>query len=502
MKNIHKNLFGLILIIVLTALLGAGLILPRSAGAAVPVEETNDDMLDDIETSAEKLEDILEQMQEEWDFFKNNEETKWEYFKKAQDKINEGLKNDGNPMWIQDYADYLSAPGAKTAKVFYSELDKDFLCESFNSQIKQMFNPGKTVKFSEKGPGGAGCTITDTVGDINAFYDDFSQGGWQAWNQIFEPQNNIFGAYLLASEELTIRQNIANKSAQTEALANQGYLSNRGEEGCEEEVDGICVRSSIGIPGYNYAEQAGALAASEFLYISSAGDLEPYSEDVGDTFLDRIFNEIAKLFGEIIKSGTQPKPPADDPCANVKILGDEAYNACKKLNQSGTNIKESIRQSGIDEIQRAINFKTQALNYKQSTVSLSNNLIAVLNDLLNCQTAIGSPNQSQTQAKINATQQLRTAVSAEIPVLQGEIAGLNNEINVLKSLNDQTEIIMKIKELEGAYDTKGARQQKNDAQYENETVSADLNRAQNDRDSCLNQLKLQQQQQQQQQGGF
>lgn len=44
----------------------------------------------------------------------------------------------------------------------------------------------------------AECTLDDIVGNIQDFYNDFRTGGWVAWKESLKPNNNAFGAWLLA----------------------------------------------------------------------------------------------------------------------------------------------------------------------------------------------------------------------------------------------------------------------------------------------------------------
>ncbi|MDP1629459.1 MAG: hypothetical protein Q8L57_02450 [bacterium] len=448
----------------------------------MPVYETNDDLLDDNETTADMTTDILEQMQMEWDFFRDNEETKLEYLNRTKDQITEKLQtmNDGNPIGIEDYYDYLTGPGIRTRKIFSTELDENFLCESFNTQIKQMVKPG--VKFSEKGAGGAACTISDTVSDINAFYDDFSQGGWQAFNQLFEPQNNIFGASLLTRQELAMRQQMAYETAKTEALANQGYYS---QKECEEEgEDGICLKSKIITPGYVFAELAGKVAMADLDYLPNAGDLEPYSEEIGDTFLDRMFEELKGLF-KMETSDTGPEPPADDPCAFLQIIDPALYESCKKLVASGDAIENAIKQSGIDYLKDIISLKSRTRNLNTATISMLDNLISVYNQT----SALGCPvNPNQ----ITAAQNLRTALQQENNRLSAEIAGLNQEIAEIQAMTDTTEVIARIQEVKSLYDRKEARLERRDAEDAQDNVAALLQAANQALVTCQSQIEQQQ----------
>jgi len=52
------------------------------------------------------------------------------------------------------------------------------------------------------------CTIDDVVDNVQGFYQNFNNGGWQAWFALTQhPGNRPFGAYLTAQDELSRRVN-------------------------------------------------------------------------------------------------------------------------------------------------------------------------------------------------------------------------------------------------------------------------------------------------------
>lgn len=46
------------------------------------------------------------------------------------------------------------------------------------------------------------CTLDQVVDNIENFYQDFSSGGWIAYNEIWKPQNNPFGAALMINDQI------------------------------------------------------------------------------------------------------------------------------------------------------------------------------------------------------------------------------------------------------------------------------------------------------------
>ncbi|MDP3963727.1 MAG: hypothetical protein Q8Q39_04485 [bacterium] len=66
------------------------------------------------------------------------------------------------------------------------------------------------------------CTARNQ--NLQGFFDDFSNGGWQTWGDIIQPQNNVYGITSLAVNAEGVQ--VANKTSQgsLEYVASQGFL--------------------------------------------------------------------------------------------------------------------------------------------------------------------------------------------------------------------------------------------------------------------------------------
>ena len=87
---------------------------------------------------------------------------------------------------------------------------------------------------------------------VEANYTTFSQnftqgGGWDTWERMLQPQNNIFGSIELAMEELAKQRELEEKSSVNKALAGGGIL---GVENClVRGINGSCLVTKIKTPG-------------------------------------------------------------------------------------------------------------------------------------------------------------------------------------------------------------------------------------------------------------
>ena len=69
------------------------------------------------------------------------------------------------------------------------------------------------------------CSVTGIVGNFQNFYDNFANGGWPAFFSIsLEPQNNAYGAYLLALNEQAQLQSGRQEAVHQRLSEGKGFL--------------------------------------------------------------------------------------------------------------------------------------------------------------------------------------------------------------------------------------------------------------------------------------
>lgn len=84
------------------------------------------------------------------------------------------------------------------------------------------------------------CSVTGIVGNFQNFYDNFANGGWPAFFQIsLEPQNNAYGAFLLAAGVEAERKNGAQINLLQSLAQGNGFTGFKvpREEGCTPVSD-------------------------------------------------------------------------------------------------------------------------------------------------------------------------------------------------------------------------------------------------------------------------
>ncbi|GEM_PF-1343292 len=153
------------------------------------------------------------------------------------DQVVTWVQGGGEPKFITDWESFLGDIGQGAVGEFVNQIGAGFLCSPFSLQVRIGLLPVK--RFANNSP--YACTLDQIVQNVQGFYDDFRNGGWIAYNANWQPQNNYYGALLIAWDA---RNNyVADKlaAAANNALANKGFL---GTKRCYDTATGQEVSES------------------------------------------------------------------------------------------------------------------------------------------------------------------------------------------------------------------------------------------------------------------
>lgn len=223
--------------------------------------------------------------------------------------INSGF--DGSPAYVTDLNENLLRVGDRVADDFFTELQR-------NNQINSPFRDDilQAVRENYYRSTGTGTffnqnrfTLDRVSQNPEAFLQgDFSQGGWDAWIEAWRnPQNNPFGAYHKAEQELGRRVTGAQGERRTELDWGRGFLSWRGE--CDTQASGEvdlsgresdCANAPIQTPGSVIESQLEKTLGSQ---IDQLGLADEFNEVIG-TLLAQLTTNI--LGGGGLSGLTQP----------------------------------------------------------------------------------------------------------------------------------------------------------------------------------------------------
>lgn len=156
--------------------------------------------------------------------------------------INNGFE--GNPAFITNPGDFFLQIGDTVASDFLSNTSFNRLCSPFQAQIRISL----AKNYLQEDPYGYTCTLGEVANNYDNFINDFSQGGWSSWFTITQnSQNNPYGAYLGARNELAVRIGTQQDKYQKQLSWGNGFLS---YERCKPGTETIPTITT-NLPGQN-----------------------------------------------------------------------------------------------------------------------------------------------------------------------------------------------------------------------------------------------------------
>lgn len=215
------------------------------------------------------------------------------------DWINNGF--DGDPLFVTDPQGFFRDVLDQATGIFFIELGQTQICEPLRAPIiKLLF----TTPYFDR----VQCTLSTVIQNIDDFYTDFRNGGWAAWIQINEPQNNIYGLAYLTADELQRQRAEREGNARDEIDQGQGYIGfKKCVEYAEEAIydpdtgiqtgsNRICKRETTLTPGQVVAAQMNFVATTPGRQAELVDEINESVALIFDTLLKKLLNDgIASL---------------------------------------------------------------------------------------------------------------------------------------------------------------------------------------------------------------
>jgi len=282
---------------------------------------------------------------------------------------------------------------------------------------------------------------------------DFRQGNWIAWQEmVLRPQNNIYGAYIMAWDQYEIEKSAAQKAAESEAQAGKGFLSVKkcvqnswvGYNDCmadgrmseEECVQASCIQYETITPGAVVGQLAAEAVGADIKGLVNAKDLEVYVAAITNALLNRMFAEGIGLLHTALSSdgggggGGGGGSSAQTQCA--QLLGTAAYNDCITAMQSGLDIRDFQKNYMISLIDQDLIYQNQLLGAKQATLIILNQSANILNQLEGC--------QGTTPDALAQVQGAASTTASQIIQIQSDIIALQVKQQEIKAVTEISQI--------------------------------------------------------------
>jgi len=252
----------------------------------------------------------------------------------------------GKPQFITNWKAFFETVADQTLGEYIANSPFSSLCEPFSYFVRIRTSlPGK--------PPFPRCTLSMVVKNIESFYENFTNGGWIAFEESYYPWNNAFGAWMMtqeaAEQELATAKEVAEKETQS------GYTPTKT---CliwtTDSVTGNqkCLMEGISIPSQTKADIASKALTTQLdktdSYFITSSDLTNYTEMITQAIIARLVksavNQIKSgnnnLYGPY-GSGLLSLPEKSDVKDNLEL-----HYACKSYGEYGETVSCEIDPSG------------------------------------------------------------------------------------------------------------------------------------------------------------
>ena len=444
MKYLSKKIIAAIII----SLIGLSII-PKTADAAQAVIVVNPvlkvESVSGIAAAVATGATITE-ISFEWAFKTAKEILKKQLLDMMVDQIVAYIQGGGTPKFITDWPAFFRDAVDQAGGKFLQRIGLSQLCSPFKPLLSAAFIPIPT--FTER----TSCTLSQVGVNIDVFLKDFRQGNWIAWQEmVLRPQNNIYGAYIMAWDQYEIEKSAAAKAAEAEAQAGKGFLSvkrciewnSAGLQTCVDSGESMedckkaaCIKEETVTPGAVVGDLAAKAVGSDIDYIVNAQDFAAYVSAITNAILNRMFAEGIGLLHTALSSdgggggGGGGGSSTQTQCS--QLLGTAAYNDCITAMQSGLDIRDFQKNYMISLIDQDLIYQNQLLGAKQATLIILNQSANILNQLEGC--------QGTTPDALAQVQGAASTTANQIAQIQSDIIALQVKQQEIKAVTEISQI--------------------------------------------------------------
>ncbi len=320
------------------------------------------------------------------------------------------------------------------------------LCEPMPALIKfNYFIPRRPPTFTQR----VSCTLSDIVENIEAFKNDFTEGGWIAFNESLAPQNNFIGLEILLMDQVAIEASARRREREVEIISGGGYLglrecaewsrkvapfvggeldisvmhlevlrmgdnegsliqSSRGDirndrvqwsnnyltekPPSDNEPDGYgikeewkCSREQVSLPSGTVQTMADAAVTADFDFLINTDDLHRYASAIFDALGRRIIREGVGWMQRGTEVLGSKTQKREDPDPLDLDDEDMAWREQAMEQYSAESIIEGHKDEAREMVALARRKITNVYSSIEEEERLRDELIEILDELINCQ---------------------------------------------------------------------------------------------------------------------
>lgn len=355
------------------------------------------------------------------------------FFDMVVDQMVAWIQGGGQPQFIQNWDSFLASYGNIVTGDLIQQLGLGAVCRPFGIQLQiaVMQPPRFTRQIT--------CTLDQVVGNMVNFYNNFRAGGFIAYRELWQPQNNFYGSLIMTMNEKEMRIADQRFAALQEAQANNGFLGTR-----KCDAYGHCY---ITTPGMQIGAAAAKVVGADLDYIINSTDLAAYTAAISDAFINRLVRSGVRGLQGVVAANVPPigyipeQPKGYEPCAG---LTGTALSGCRGLQTTQTNNNEFARQAYLNELNATLTPLQNAQQNLLELVPVQNQLTNKLNELRECQGGRNFPGIEQTSGDVRTeektladlNQALADLQQTTIPLVNAKTKLIDASLTDITALND------------------------------------------------------------------
>lgn len=355
-----------------------------------------------------------------------------------QNQVVNWIAGNGNPKFITDWNGFLSDVANKAiGQTIYSILPQ--ACTGLGPLLRISLLP------VPRADTGVQCTLSQISNNLDNFLNRFRNGSWyvlggyNSWNayaNVIQPNNNYFGALIVAQDRATLEAMNAQKAADSEAIASKGFLSIK--KCTRYALDEDNNPTTTCEPGYEVNTTPGTVVGETLTTSLGWKGNEIISTDRFESLVSAIVNA---SINRIMREGLSALTPATNPprssyarttptgVTNPSSLGNTANNV--------NSLLASLNQAGASQNnQTIIDADRQWLELKPQVVTALNQLVNSCFDLSNdISQRIAELNSmaTTTQAEFNNANIVKNAINRASAATSTQ--EISDAMNVIQTIN-------------------------------------------------------------------
>lgn len=250
---------------------------------------------------------------------------------------------DGAAAYVKDWRNFQANAEYRGEDIFRAILSNTQLCNYMGQGIKNLFGvtsrrtipPNTQTRIGNLDPYQlrASCTMPSNFSITNYQRDFAGNGGWDAWSRMLEPQNNYYGALLMAQDEVAKQRNLESSADTNEAISGQGYTAKR--EACKTtgNVPRCTVLGTVLTPGSTLSDAVNTTFQSELNWLANSDELNEVIASLIERFVNRLLN-IEAPDSDQTYSADPTIPPTPPPTGGTCPAPTTSATLCASVDQN------------------------------------------------------------------------------------------------------------------------------------------------------------------------